>query len=90
MAARVTCPGCGTLLEIHPDADFEGGGWHDLTHLSIAKETPVAIYEQVVRECLTDEAATRLLAGDMSATDEAGHELISDECSRIAREEAKQ
>lgn len=32
-----TCTGCGAHLEVHPDADFDDGGWHDLTHLSVAR-----------------------------------------------------
>jgi len=50
------------------------------------KTTSRVIYEKAVRRCLTDDAAERLLSGDMSATDDAGHDLISDECSRIAIE----
>jgi hypothetical protein len=30
-----TCPGCKKTLEIHPDAEFEDGLWHDRTTLSI-------------------------------------------------------
>lgn len=43
-----------------------------------------AIWIAAVRECITEDAAERLINGDMSATDEAGHQLIADECSRIA------
>jgi DNA-directed RNA polymerase subunit RPC12/RpoP len=35
LAKYVTCPGCKSKLEIHPDADFENGMWHDLTTLSV-------------------------------------------------------
>ena len=31
----VDCPHCKSHLEIHPDAEFEDGMWHDHTTLSI-------------------------------------------------------
>lgn len=34
---HVTCTGCGTLLSIDADADFDEGGWHDRTTLSVAR-----------------------------------------------------
>ncbi len=34
-AKYATCPECKAKLEIHPDADFEDGMWHDRTELSI-------------------------------------------------------
>lgn len=39
-AKHVTCEGCGATLEIHPDADFEDGMWHDRTHLSVVEVKP--------------------------------------------------
>jgi hypothetical protein len=35
VAKYATCDECKTKLEIHPDADFEDGMWHDRTTLSI-------------------------------------------------------
>jgi hypothetical protein len=37
-AKYATCHECNTKLEIHPDADFEDGMWHDRTTLSIVDE----------------------------------------------------
>jgi hypothetical protein len=34
-AKWATCPECCTKLEIHPDADWEDGMWHDRTTLSV-------------------------------------------------------
>lgn len=34
-AKYVDCPSCKAKLEIHPDAEFEDGMWHDRTTLSI-------------------------------------------------------
>ncbi len=35
LAKYAECLECKTKLEIHPDADFEDGMWHDRTTLSI-------------------------------------------------------
>lgn len=35
LAKYATCAECKTKLEIHPDAEFEDGMWHDRTVLSI-------------------------------------------------------
>jgi predicted RNA-binding Zn-ribbon protein involved in translation (DUF1610 family) len=32
---NVDCTSCGAKLEIHPDAEFFDGLWHDRTELSI-------------------------------------------------------
>jgi hypothetical protein len=45
-----------------------------------------ALYDAAARRCLTANAAERYCAGDMAATDEAGHELIAIEAARIAAE----
>lgn len=37
-ARYVDCPSCRAKLEIHPDAEFDEGVWHDLTELSIVEE----------------------------------------------------
>jgi len=37
-AKYVNCPWCKSKLEIHPDAEFEDGLWHDRTELSIVEE----------------------------------------------------
>jgi hypothetical protein len=34
----VNCGHCKTKLEVHPDAEFYDGLWHDLTTLSIVDE----------------------------------------------------
>ncbi len=34
-AKYVDCPWCKKKLEIHPDADFDRGMWHDRTTLSV-------------------------------------------------------
>lgn len=34
-AKNITCPWCNAKLEIHPDAEFDRGMWHDRTELSI-------------------------------------------------------
>lgn len=44
-------------------------------------------YKQAVRNTLTAEAAERLIAGDKTATDDAGFEAIEAECVRLTREE---
>jgi hypothetical protein len=38
---HVTCDGCGTLLSIDADAEFDRGMWHDRTTLSVVPESPV-------------------------------------------------
>jgi len=35
LAKYVTCPTCKSKLEIHPDADWFDGMWHDRTELSV-------------------------------------------------------
>jgi DNA-directed RNA polymerase subunit RPC12/RpoP len=35
VAKYVTCPECHSKLEIHPDAEFEDGLWHDRTELAV-------------------------------------------------------
>lgn len=37
-SAYVVCQHCKTQLEIHPDAEFYDGLWHDLTTLSIVDD----------------------------------------------------
>jgi DNA-directed RNA polymerase subunit RPC12/RpoP len=34
-AKYAECEECGAKLEIHPDAEFYDGMWHDLTELSV-------------------------------------------------------
>jgi predicted RNA-binding Zn-ribbon protein involved in translation (DUF1610 family) len=35
--AEVTCPSCGTALEVDPDADCREGDWVDLTRLIVKR-----------------------------------------------------
>ena len=43
-------------------------------------------YAVAAKRVLTAEAANHYLAGDATATDEAGHELIAEEASRVCAE----
>ena len=43
-------------------------------------------YKEAARRVLTAEAAERFIAGDMTATDDAGHEYIAEEANKIAGE----
>jgi hypothetical protein len=43
-------------------------------------------YQEAARRVLIPEAAARYIAGDMDATDDAGHDLIADEISKITAE----
>ena len=43
-------------------------------------------YKEAARRVLTAEAAERYIGGDMTATDDAGHELIQDEVIKITAE----
>jgi len=43
-------------------------------------------YKESARRVLTPSAAERYIAGDMTATDDAGHELIQDEVIKITAE----
>ena len=45
-----------------------------------------ADYAEAAKRYLTAAAAARYCAGDMSATDEAGHEAIAYEASKVAAE----
>lgn len=40
LAKYVICHNCHTQLEIHPDAEFEDGLWHDRTTLSVVDLDP--------------------------------------------------
>ena len=48
--------------------------------------TVSADYAEAAKRYLTAEAAARYCAGDMTATDEAGHEAIAYEASKVAAE----
>jgi hypothetical protein len=67
---------CGKHYREHSEAVTDAG--------NVPRISP--IWAEAVKRCFDGETAQRLLAGDMSATDETGHELLSDECTRIARE----
>jgi alcohol dehydrogenase class IV len=56
--------------------------------LSASAETPFIHddYKAAARRCLTPEAAERYCAGDMTATDEVGHEAIAREASVVCAE----
>jgi hypothetical protein len=43
-------------------------------------------YQEAARRVLIPEAAARYIAGDMDATDDAGHDLIANEVSKITAE----
>jgi hypothetical protein len=56
-AKYATCDECKTKLEIHPDADFEDGHWHDKTHLSVVEQR-----ESVSTDDMYHEHMKRMLA----------------------------
>jgi DNA-directed RNA polymerase subunit RPC12/RpoP len=49
-SAYVTCPSCQSKLEIHPDAEFEDGLWHDKTHLSVVEQRESVSTDDMYRE----------------------------------------
>ena len=51
---------------------------------------PSPDYAEAASRYLVAEAATRYCAGDMTATDEAGHEAIAAEASKVAAERCEE